>query len=49
MPNITNPEAVKFCNEKIRPAADALASAYHTMKALRDEWYAKNLGAITVS
>lgn len=46
MPNITNPEAINFCNSKIRVAADVLAQAYNTMKSIRNEWYAKNLGVI---
>lgn len=46
MAEITNPEAVKFCNEKVRVAADKLAQLYYTAKAVSQEWTANNLGAI---
>ena len=32
MPDITNPEAVKFCNEKVRVLADSLSQAYFFCK-----------------
>jgi hypothetical protein len=35
---ITNVQAVKFCNEKVRPAADALGQAYETLRRLKMEW-----------
>lgn len=43
---VTDSTAVKFSNEKIRPAADKLAQAYYTAVMVRDEWYANNLGAV---
>jgi high-affinity K+ transport system ATPase subunit B len=43
---IDNAEAVKFCNEKVRVAADKLAQAYYFAKQVQDEWYANNMGAI---
>lgn len=46
MAQITNPEAVTFCNEKIRTMADLLARAYYLAKALKDEWYANNMGTL---
>lgn len=38
MADITSPEAVRFCNEKIRPIADVLAQAYYACRMLVDEW-----------
>ena len=38
MPDIDNPQVVRFCNEQVRVLADLLASAYYTAKAVRD-WY----------
>lgn len=46
MAEITNPEAVKFCNERVRTVADRLAQMYYEAKAVSDEWTANNLGAI---
>jgi hypothetical protein len=46
MADITNPEAVKFCNEKIRPAANLLAKAYFYAIQTVDEWYANNMGEL---
>ena len=44
MAQITDPEAVRFCNEKVRVAADKLAQAYHFAKQVTQEWTANNLG-----
>lgn len=41
MADITDPTAVAFCNEKIRPAADRLAQAYFDAKAVIAEWNAR--------
>lgn len=46
MADITNPEAVKFCNERVRVMADLLGQVYFTAKAIQAEWYANNLGEI---
>lgn len=46
MADITNPEAIKFCNEKIRVMGDILGQAYFTAKALKAEWDANNMGAL---
>lgn len=40
MPDITDPQAVTFCNEKIRRAADKLAQAYNFANQVVDEWTA---------
>lgn len=43
---ITDPEAVKFCNEKVRVMADALGVAYFSAKAILAEWYANDMGTL---
>ena len=44
MAKITNPEAVKFANEKIRVAANKLAEAYYLAKQVSQEWVANSMG-----
>jgi hypothetical protein len=44
MADITNPGAIRFCNEKVRPIADLLEFAYLRCKATLDEWNARQLG-----
>ena len=46
MADITNVEAVRFCNEKVRVAADKLAQAYYFAAAVQQEWFANNLSAL---
>lgn len=46
MAEITNPEAVRFCNSRLRSVADRLAQSYYYAKGVRDEWYANNLGVL---
>ena len=46
MAEITNPEAVRFANERLRVAADKLAQAYWFCKEVEREWYANNMGDI---
>lgn len=46
MPDITNPEAVRFCNERIRRVADQLAQTYYLAKEVHQEWTANNMGTI---
>lgn len=46
MADITNPEAVKFCNEKVRVAADKLASAYFLAKEVQAEWFANSMSDV---
>lgn len=48
MAEITNPEAVAFCNSKVRVAADKLAQLYYTAKSVSQEWTANGLGDIIV-
>lgn len=38
MPPITNPEALRFSNESIRPGADRHGRSYYRADALRDRW-----------
>lgn len=42
----TNPQAVRVCNEKIRPAADRLGQLYNYLKSLQAEAQAENWGAM---
>jgi hypothetical protein len=37
---ITNPQAIKFANEDIRPAADALSQLYYRAKDILARWSA---------
>lgn len=46
MADITNPEAVRFCNEKVRVAADKLASAYTFAKQVQAEWFANSMASL---
>lgn len=41
---ITNPSAVKFCNERVRVLADQIARVHTTIGLLAAEWEAKGLG-----
>ncbi len=41
MPDISDPQAVRFCNEKVRVAADKLAQAYNCANQVLDEWTAR--------
>lgn len=43
---IENPEAVKFCNERVRIAANKLSASYWFAKSVAAEWYANNMGAL---
>ena len=40
MPAITNPTAIKFCNEKVRVAADLIAQLDNFAGAILNEWNA---------
>lgn len=40
MSNITGAQQVKFCNERVRPAGDKLAQAYHRCVACSQQWTA---------
>ena len=46
MADITNPQAVRFCNERVRPAADRFAQLYWWAKAVAAEWAAQGIGAL---
>lgn len=46
MADITNPQAVRFANEVIRPLADAYAQLYFRTQAVAAEWAAQNIGAL---
>lgn len=43
---IDNPEAVAFCNSRLRPAYDRFAQLYYEAKGLYQEWTANGLGTI---
>ena len=43
MPDITDPVAVTFCNESIRPLCDRLVTAYYALERLKSEWLAAGL------
>jgi hypothetical protein len=38
MAGITNPQAVRFCNERLRTAADKLSQAYNFAASVTKEW-----------
>ena len=46
MADITNAEAVAYCNSRLRPAYDRFAQLYYEAKSLRQEWDANGLGDI---
>ena len=46
---IDNVQAVRFCNENIRPMADTMAQAYYQARALVDAWYAQGLSAVVLN
>lgn len=46
MPDITNPQAVVFANEKIRVMADLMASNYLTAKTLVADWNALSMSSL---
>lgn len=43
---ITSIEAIRFCNEKIRPGADRMAQLYYFAKMVSQEWNANNMGSL---
>ncbi len=43
---ITDPSAVKFCNETIRPLADQLVQLYYHGKVAQQQFIAKGLGSL---
>jgi len=46
MADITNPQAVKFCNERVRVAANHYARLYWWSKIVAQEWTAQGIGAL---
>jgi hypothetical protein len=49
MPEINDPTAVRFCNEKVRPMADALETAYRSAAAIVDEWNATGMADLVTN
>jgi hypothetical protein len=45
MADITNPQVVAFCNDLLRPYADASTRNYYAAKHILTVWFATNLGA----
>ncbi len=45
MADITDPEAVRFANEKARTLADAMTKAYYAAKGFVNEWAATEMDA----
>jgi hypothetical protein len=46
---VTNPSAIAFCNDRVRPAADRLAQAYYRAVQVYDEWFASGMDAIILT
>jgi hypothetical protein len=46
MANNTNQQAINFCNQKLRPAIDAVVTAYMSMFTLSQEWAASGVAAV---
>jgi hypothetical protein len=46
MPAIVNPQAVKFCNEKIRPLCDLWESLYETARRTKAAWDTDGLAVL---
>ena len=44
MADITNPEAVRFSNEKVRTLADAATKYYYAAVGFLNEWNATDMG-----
>jgi hypothetical protein len=43
MSTIQSPQAIKFCNEKVRIVADQMSQLYYISKSIKDYWNANNL------
>lgn len=43
MPNVSDPTAIKFCNENIRPVADQIAQLQTTLAVTLAAWSAKGM------
>ena len=46
MAEINNVQAVKFCNEKVRTAADRFAQLYWWAKIVSEEWVSQGIGSM---
>ncbi|HLX53422.1 MAG TPA: hypothetical protein VKR58_05760 [Aquella sp.] len=46
MPNITNPTAIAFCDQKVRPMADLMLQEYNTAKSIVNYWNANSMSSI---
>jgi hypothetical protein len=46
MPNNTNPQAIAFCNTKVRPVANEVMSAFLSAQTLITEWNSQNIASI---
>ena len=46
MADIINPQAVRFCNERVRQAADRFAQLYYWCSIVRDEWTAQEMASL---
>ena len=46
MADITNAQAVAFSNNRIRPMADLLYTAYQTAKSIVDQWNAQDVSSV---
>ena len=46
MADITNPQAIKFSNEQIRPAADRYMQLYWSAKQLVADWTSKGMAQL---
>lgn len=46
MADITTPQAVRFCNDRLRKGCDAIISAIRTLRELRAEYVAQGIGPL---
>lgn len=46
MADITDPQAVRFCNERVRLAADKFGQLYNWCVAVANEWAAQNIAGL---
>ena len=44
--SIDNPQAIKFCNERVRVAANRFVDLYWWAKLVSQEWAAQGIGAL---
>lgn len=46
MADITNVQAITFCNQQVRPMADLLSQTYFTAKSIVEFWNANSMSAL---